>query len=55
METSKELLVHELSDMMSAESIIVKLLPELAKEAQTPRPRRRSTRTRPKRAVKSTG
>ncbi len=36
MDTSRELLVHELSDMMSAESIIVKMLPELAKEAKDP-------------------
>jgi ferritin-like metal-binding protein YciE len=35
-DTAKELLVHELSDMMSAENIIVKMLPELAREAQTP-------------------
>jgi len=32
----RELLVHELSDMLSAENIIVKMLPELAKEAQHP-------------------
>jgi ferritin-like metal-binding protein YciE len=30
----RELLIHELGDMMSAEHIIVKMLPELAKEAQ---------------------
>ncbi len=36
MDTPKELLVHELSDMMSSENIIVKMLPELAKEAQHP-------------------
>lgn len=32
----RELLVHELEDMMSAEHIIAKMLPELAKEAQHP-------------------
>lgn len=32
----RELLVHELADMLSAEHIIVKMLPELAKEAQHP-------------------
>lgn len=36
MDTPKDLLVHELEDMVSAESIIVKMLPELAKEAQDP-------------------
>jgi len=36
MESQRELLVHELSDMMSAEQIISKMLPELAKEAQHP-------------------
>ena len=36
MNTPRELLVHELSDMMSAESIIVKMLPELAREAKHP-------------------
>lgn len=36
MDTPRELLVHELADMMSAESIIVKMLPELAKEAKDP-------------------
>lgn len=32
----RELLIHELGDMLSAEHIIVKMLPELAKEAQHP-------------------
>jgi len=32
----RELLVHELEDMLSAEHIIVKMLPELGKEAQHP-------------------
>ncbi len=36
METPRELLVHELSDMLSAEHIIAKMLPELRKEAQHP-------------------
>jgi ferritin-like metal-binding protein YciE len=30
----RELLIHELGDMLSSEHIIVKMLPELAKEAQ---------------------
>ena len=30
----RDLLIHELEDMLSAEHIIVKMLPELAKEAQ---------------------
>jgi ferritin-like metal-binding protein YciE len=32
----RELLIHELEDMLSAEHIISKMLPELAKEAQHP-------------------
>lgn len=32
----RELLVHELEDMLSAEHIIVKMLPELGKEARHP-------------------
>jgi ferritin-like metal-binding protein YciE len=32
----RELLVHELADMMSSENIIVKMLPELQKEATDP-------------------
>lgn len=36
METPRELFIHELSDIMSAEHIIAKLLPELAQEAQHP-------------------
>src|SRR3954471_6749571 len=32
----RELFVHELEDMVSSESIIVKMLPELAKEARDP-------------------
>jgi ferritin-like metal-binding protein YciE len=32
----RDLFVHELEDMLSAEHIIVKMLPELAKEAQYP-------------------
>lgn len=32
----RELLIHELEDMLSAEHIIAKMLPELAKEAQHP-------------------
>jgi ferritin-like metal-binding protein YciE len=34
--TARELFVHELEDMVSAEHIIVKMLPELAKEARDP-------------------
>lgn len=34
--TPRELFVHELSDAMSAEQIILKLLPELGREAQHP-------------------
>jgi len=34
--TARELFVHELEDMVSAEHIIVKMLPELRKEAQDP-------------------
>jgi ferritin-like metal-binding protein YciE len=34
--SARELFVHELEDMVSAEHIIVKMLPELAKEAQDP-------------------
>jgi ferritin-like metal-binding protein YciE len=34
--TPRELFVHELSDAMSAEQIILKLLPELGKEARHP-------------------
>jgi ferritin-like metal-binding protein YciE len=34
--TPQELFVHELADAMSAEQIILKMLPELAKEAQHP-------------------
>ena len=34
--TPRELFVHELSDAMSAEQIILKLLPELRKEARHP-------------------
>jgi len=34
-ETPRELFVHELSDIMSAESIIAKMLPDLQKEAVT--------------------
>ena len=36
MTTPRELFVHELSDAMSAEQQILKLLPELQKEAQNP-------------------
>ena len=36
MTTPRELFVHELSDAMSAEQMILKMLPELQKEAQTP-------------------
>lgn len=36
METPRELLVHELSDMLSAENIIARMLPELRKEAKHP-------------------
>ena len=36
MNTPKELLVHELADMVSAEGIIMKMLPELAREARHP-------------------
>lgn len=36
MTTPKELFVHELSDMMSAEHIILRLLPELESEARHP-------------------
>jgi ferritin-like metal-binding protein YciE len=36
MNTPKELFVHELADMVSAEGIVLKLLPELAREAQHP-------------------
>lgn len=36
MSTPRELFVHELSDAMSAEHIILKMLPELQKEAQHP-------------------
>ncbi len=38
--TPRELFVHELSDAMSAEQIILKLLPELGKEAQHPEVKR---------------
>ena len=34
--TPRELFVHELSDTMSAEQVILKMLPELQKEAQHP-------------------
>ncbi len=34
--TARELFVHELADMVSAEHIVVKMLPELRKEAQDP-------------------
>ncbi len=34
--SARELFVHELEDMVSAEHIIVKMLPELRKEAQDP-------------------
>jgi ferritin-like metal-binding protein YciE len=34
--TPRELFVHELADAMSAEHIILTMLPELAKEARTP-------------------
>jgi ferritin-like metal-binding protein YciE len=34
--TARELFVHELEDMVSAEHIVVKMLPELAKEARDP-------------------
>jgi ferritin-like metal-binding protein YciE len=34
--SARELFVHELEDMVSAEHIIVKMLPELRKEAQHP-------------------
>jgi ferritin-like metal-binding protein YciE len=36
MQTPRDLLIHELSDMLSAENIVLKMLPELAKEAQHP-------------------
>lgn len=36
LETPRELFVHELSDILSAEHIILKLLPELAREARHP-------------------
>jgi len=36
LESPRDLLIHELSDMMSAENIVLKMLPELAKEAQHP-------------------
>ena len=36
LDTPKDLLVHELEDMVSAENMIVKMLPELAKEARDP-------------------
>ncbi len=36
METPRELLIHELSDMLSAENIVAKMLPELRREAQHP-------------------
>ena len=36
MESPRELLIHELGDMLSAEHIISKMLPELAKESQHP-------------------
>ena len=36
MDTPKDLLAHELADMVSAEGIILKMLPELAREAQRP-------------------
>lgn len=36
MDTPRELLVHELSDMLSAEQIIAKMLPELRREAKHP-------------------
>lgn len=35
-ENPRELFIHELSDIMSAESIIAKMLPDLQKEAVTP-------------------
>ena len=35
-ETPRELFIHELSDIMSAENIIAKMLPDLEKEAVTP-------------------
>jgi ferritin-like metal-binding protein YciE len=36
LETPRELFVHELADILSAEHIILKLLPELARETQHP-------------------
>ena len=36
LETPRELFVHELADIVSAEHIILKLLPELEREAQHP-------------------
>ena len=36
LENPRELFVHELSDIMSAEHIILKMLPELEKEALHP-------------------
>lgn len=36
MKSPRELLIHELGDMLSAEHIISKMLPELAKESQHP-------------------
>jgi ferritin-like metal-binding protein YciE len=36
LQSPRDLFVHELSDMVSAEHIILKLLPELQKEAQDP-------------------
>lgn len=35
-ETPRELFIHELSDIMSAENIIAKMLPDLQKESATP-------------------
>ena len=35
-QSPRELFIHELSDIMSAENIIAKMLPELEKEAVTP-------------------
>ena len=35
-ESPRELFIHELSDIMSAENIIAKMLPELEREAVTP-------------------
>lgn len=36
LETPRDLFVHELADAMSAEQIVLKMLPELAKEARHP-------------------